>query len=172
MEPTAEITSLAAALINLLPVVGGAVIGVIGGLVGTSYAHRLSRKHSQKEELKKKLERLVTEAYEIDVWLKKQEGYYLFGGEEILEQSPIAKIEAIAALYFPELSAQVANLSSKNTEYKLWLLEGFKQRASSGSAIAPEEHVAKIAEFYDPVMKAKSAIVEEAKCLSARLQNS
>lgn len=172
MDPSAEAPSFVSALISLLPVVGGAIIGVIGGLVGTNYAHRLSQKQSHKDELKKKLEDLVTEAYEIDIWLKKQESYYLFGGDEILEQSPIAKIEAISALYFPELSGQVAVLSSKNTAYKMWLLEGFKLRASSGSATAPQEHVAKISELYDPVMKAKNAIVEEAKSLSVRLQNS
>jgi hypothetical protein len=145
---------------------------VVGGLLGTGYAHNLSKQESVKQEKKIKLEALVTEAHEIDVWVKKQENYYLFNGDEPLELSPIAKIEAIETLYFPELAAQVKELSEKGAEYRFWLIQGSKLKAESGEKIAPAQYVAQIGTYYKPLLDAKRAVVEKAKELSTELNRS
>lgn len=149
-----------------MPVLGGAIIGVFGGLVGTTYAHRLSNNQAKITEKKSKLEALITEAYEIDIWLKKQENYYLYGGDEILEQSPIAKIEAIGALYFPELNKEVTQLSAKSMKYKAWLIDGAKLRLASKILLTPQEHLDKMGKIYHPLIQSRDEVINRAKNLS------
>ncbi len=125
-----ETNNLLSSLIDLVPVIGGAIIGILGGLVGTKYAHQLASKDSYKNLLRNKLEELVTTTFEIDVWVRKQEKHHLFGDIESVEQSPIAKIEALANLYFPELKDEVDEFSLAEMNYRNWLLEGSRLKGN------------------------------------------
>jgi hypothetical protein len=87
-----EVNHIAKALVEFIPVLGGALIGIAGGLVGTNYAHRLATTNDNRNLKRSKLEELVAECYELDVWLKKLDNYFLFGGPEVIEQSPISRI--------------------------------------------------------------------------------
>lgn len=167
-----ESSEIVKSLMALVPVMGGAIIGVAGGLVGTTYAHKLSSGQAKTSEKKNKLESLVTECYEVEIWLKKQESYYFYGGDEILEQSPISKIEAIEVLYFPELNEQVTELSNKALAYRAWLIEGAQLRIAAKSPTPPQEHMAKLNDHYSPLMKARNEVVNRAKGISDGLHRS
>ncbi len=167
-----ESSEIIKSLMALVPVIGGAIIGVAGGLVGTTYAHKLSSGQAKVSAKKEKLELLVTESYEIEIWLKKQENYHLYGGDEILEQSPISKIEAIEALYFPEMNEQVTELSNKAMAYRAWLTEGAQLRLAAKSPTPPQEHMAKLQDHYSPLMRARNEVVNKAKEVSGELHRS
>lgn len=169
---SADSTEMLSAIVKLTPVLVGAIIGVLGGLVGTTYAHKLSSATSKLKEKREKLEKLVTEVYEIDVWLKKQENYYLYGGEEILEQSPMSKIEAIESLYFPELNKQVSELSGKLLDYRGWLVTGARLRLAGNSATPPKEHLDKLNEHYAPLKQSIDNVISKAKEISRSLNAS
>ena len=158
-------------LISIIPVVAGALIGVLGGLSGTAYANYLSSKNNSRKDLKLKLEELVTEAYEIELWLKKQESFYLFNGPEIFEKSPISRIEALAILYFPTLSSYVSVLDANEMKYKKWLLEGATLRNNSETGFSPKEHNLKVATVYNPLMSSKRELIDAAKELMVELNS-
>lgn len=158
-----EAQTVTVAIIQLIPVVGGALIGVVGGLAGTAYANRLAVRSSQGAERRAKLELLVAAAYEIDVWLKKQENYFLFGGPESLETSPIANIEALAKLYFPTLDAPVESLSLAHLEYRRWLVQGARLRLAANPPLVPTEHTNEVGRVYPPVIEARNALVVAAR---------
>ncbi|MBR9867383.1 MAG: hypothetical protein GYB20_12885 [Oceanospirillales bacterium] len=167
-----ESVEVIGAITKLIPVLGGAIIGVIGGLVGTTYAHKLSKNTDKTKEKKSKLEQLVTEVFEVDIWIKKEENYYLYGGEEILEQSPISKIEAIQTLYFSELSDQVTDLSNHAMDYRKWLIDGAQLRLAAKSPSPPKDHMDKITTFYNPLKASINNVIKKSKEISGDLNAS
>lgn len=169
---SAEWAEVINAISELIPVLGGAIIGVIGGLVGTSYAHKLSQNSDKVKEKKAKLEQLVTELYEIEIWIKKLENYYFYGAEEILEQSPVSKIEALQALYFPQLTEQVMALSNTVHNYRGWLITGAQLRLSAKTPTPPNEHLDKLNLVYTPLKVSVSKAIEQAKVIIAELNDS
>lgn len=154
------------ALMPLIPVIGGALIGVLGGLVGTNYAHKLNNAQTKTSEKKEKLESLVTELYEIDVWLKKEESYFLYGGAEHLEQSPISRINALVELYFPELRDETSLLTIQFIEYRKWLSTGAQLRLKAGLHVPPREHMDKVLDFYAPLTLARDEVIKKAAKIS------
>lgn len=161
------------AISKLIPVLGGAIIGVIGGLIGTTYSHRLSQKNDATKERRSKLEELVSEVYEIDAWIKKEENYYLYGvGNEALEKSPISKIEAIQSLYFQELSKQVSVLSDNALNYRGWLIKGAQLRMASKAPVPPKEHLDQISGFYNPLKKSMRDVISKSQEISKDLNAS
>ena len=167
-----EFSEIIKSIMALVPVIGGAIIGVAGGLVGTTYAHRLSNGQAKTAEKKEKLESLVSEAYEIQIWLKKQENYALWGrGDEVLERSPISKIKAIELLYFPELNIQVQELSVKALAYEAWLNEGFQIRLVDNKSQAYEEHLEKNRDVFVPLTRSINEVLDKAQEISEALHS-
>lgn len=105
-----QITKIIDAFVALLPYLSGAVIGLIGGLVGTRYAHGLKSKSSVNVLKRERLEQLVSHLIEISVWLDKDKDHYLWGGPEQITTSPLAKAESIAALLFVEIEDELTDL--------------------------------------------------------------
>ncbi|MEZ8614506.1 hypothetical protein AB6D33_01535 [Vibrio splendidus] len=66
---TSELYELAT---SIIPVVSGALIALVGALVGSNYTHRLNSNANKLAERRSKLELIVIECFEISVWLKKQ----------------------------------------------------------------------------------------------------
>lgn len=157
------------AFVDLIPVIGGAVIGVIGGLVGTAYASKLSHSKDKNSEMRAKLEAMVVESYELYVWLKKQEDYYLYGGLEVLEQSPMAKIEALGALFFRELDAEVLSLSDADMNYRKWLLDGAQERMAARAKTPSNTHLELLPTVYGPLQAAQARLVTSARNLMITL---
>ena len=157
------------AIVTIIPVVSGALIGILGALVGNRYTHKLNTNSSRLAEKRSKLELLVTESFEILVWLRKQEGYYFYGGDEIVEQSPMAKIEALTAIYFEELDERVQALSEAESNYRLFLLTGSKLRLDQKLKVLPKEHLDKIGGVYGRLIKEQDAVVKAARKLMNKL---
>lgn len=161
----AEFHGATAALIELIPVAGGALIGVLGGLAGTAYASRLSAKAEVGVERRTRLEALVTSCYEVEVWLKKEEGQFLFGGPEVVETSPIARIEAVAKLYFSELEAPTLELSKAYLAYRGWLIAGAQLRLTAKPPALPDGYLNDFQRFFEPVIAARDSLVDKSKDL-------
>lgn len=164
MEPE-QTTSVLSTLTALIPVIVGALIGLVSGIVGTGYSHRLRKSSELEAERRIKLATLVEQAFEIGVWLKKYENYYLEGGDKFFEQSPITKIQALSALYFPYLKTEVFALMETETDYRLWVTQWGKLRHESETAFpskAFEEHLSKINEVYSPLIDAIDTLVKAA----------
>lgn len=164
-----QTTELYKAVVTIIPVVSGALIGLFGALVGNRYTHKLNTNANKLTEKRSKLELMVTECFEINVWLKKQEAYYFFGGDEVIEQSPMAKIEALNAIYFEELDDQVKLLSSAESDYRSFLLTGAKLRLDQRLNTPPIEHLDKASELFGNLTKERDSMIQAARKLMKTL---
>jgi hypothetical protein len=147
----------------LLPVITGGLIGVAGALGGARYGSRLTALREHKAERRAKLESLVTAAFELDVWFKREEQAHLWGGPDNFEPSPLATIETMALLYFPELEPQVNALSAAANQYRLWMLQGRQQRLQSNPQIVSKQHMNGLPGVYKPFINLRKELLERAK---------
>jgi hypothetical protein len=157
-----ETTTLASAIIALLPVIAGGLIGLVGGLAGARYNHGLTTASAKATDRRAKLESLVAAAFELDIWLKKEENYFLFRAAENLEHSPIARIETIVALYFPTLATPTAALTEALRNYRLWMLAGRQEVLRNNLVLPSQEHMNGLGAVYTPVIRARSELVNHA----------
>ncbi|MCC4859337.1 hypothetical protein [Vibrio splendidus] len=163
---TSELYELAT---SIIPVVSGALIALVGALVGSNYTHRLNSNANKLAERRSKLELIVIECFEISVWLKKQENYYFFGSDETIEQSPMAKIAALNAIYFEELDEQVNSLSNAEICYRSFLVEGAKLKLEQDSNAPSIEHLNKTGEVHSNLIAERDSLVQAARKLMKTL---
>ncbi len=157
------------AIVTIIPVISGALIGLLGAVVGNVYLHKLNSKSSRLLEKRSKLELLVTECFEIDIWVKKQNAYYFQGKEYVLEQPPLSKIKALTAMYFEELEYNVLTLSSAFIEYECFLKEAKLLKTKSDTNKIPLEHLERIDEYSNPLSLETDKLINAAKTLMSKL---
>ncbi|PKO91242.1 MAG: hypothetical protein CVU15_10260 [Betaproteobacteria bacterium HGW-Betaproteobacteria-1] len=158
-----EQETLYQAFVALLPVIAGGAIGVLGGLVGTHYGHRLTEGSTKRTDKRVRVEALASATYELDLWLRKEENYFLYKGPENLEHSPLARVETLVLLYFPEMTAEGRSLSTTVREYRTWMMEGRKQVLDGNLSIPPPEHTARFGAVYKSFLDAREALLERAQ---------
>lgn len=156
-------SDLWAAFVALLPVITGGVIGVLGALAGTRYGSRLTAQREHKAERRDKLEALVLAAYELDVWFKREENAFLWGGPENLEPSPLATVETMTLLHFPQLKAAGDVLSLAAKQYRMWILEGRQKKLQANPQLVPQEHMNGLQAVYLPFLEKRQELLDRAK---------
>lgn len=109
----------------------------LGGWL-TIKASRLAQTEQIEAEARRKrgdkYEELVAAIYEFDHWLDKLRNKRAYG--ESLEESisPLSKVQAIAAVYFPVLREQVRALDTASTNYQLWISRAAQRRVAGNIA--------------------------------------
>jgi hypothetical protein len=136
------------ALIALVPVVFGGVIAISGGLI----VHLLSTADEKKVRKAEKYEELMAAIWDHKHWMKQMESHRVFGTEAPVKESPIGKILAITALYFPKLKEKVIALDLAADRYEIWMLETGKKRLQNG--LPSSDSLEKGTEIYKPYMEA------------------
>jgi hypothetical protein len=108
-------------LATLVPVVIGGVIALSGTWLGPW----ISERHKEKQERKKinasKFEELVAAVYEFDGWLDKERDANFANEASKQGMSPFAKLEAIAAVYFPQFDGLIRQLDQEAGKYTIWM---------------------------------------------------
>lgn len=93
-------------------VVGGAI--ALGGVVISNginiYMKRVESLEAKKKARAAKFEELVGTVYEFDHWIRTKRDVTVFGEEKTLGASPLAKIDAIVAVHFPNLGEAVLEM--------------------------------------------------------------
>jgi hypothetical protein len=159
-------------LVFLLPVIVGGLIGVLGGLAGAGYGSRLSEHRDYKSKRREKLEALVTAAYELDVWFKREENAYFWDGPDNFEPSPLSSIQTIALLYFPELQPESDALSLAAKSYRMWLIEGRQKKLQNNPQLVPQDHLAALATVYQPFLNNRGTLLKRANATMVGLDAS
>jgi hypothetical protein len=148
--------------ISLWPVVVGGLLTLAGGAVGSGVTVALKLVESRDAKKKKradKFEELVEAVYAFDHWLNTKQNITIFGEEGKLGISPIAKIEAISAVYFPQFSKAISELVSTTYAYQAWMFEaGQKRLAGDIEHINDGLHSA-----YDPYAQKRSDLLDALK---------
>jgi len=154
--PAEQVATFSTELLKLLPIISGAAIGITSGIVSTRYSHRLKSSDKKSVDLRIKLEELVNETFEVKTWIKRIENHRFFNGAEVLEKGPIAKIEAISAIYFPELKSKIEALIKTESNYRLWIYE------SKSPIIDNKIHIKEMNLVYKPLIHALDELVKAA----------
>jgi hypothetical protein len=106
----------------------GGLIGVGGSLVGPWLIQDRKEAAEKKQRRAEKFEELVTALFELHHWMTKMRNVRVFGEERDLEMSPIAKVQAISAVYFPEFEKEIRALDLAADGYELWAMKAAGKR--------------------------------------------
>jgi hypothetical protein len=158
--------SVASELLSLVPVIVGGVIAITGGLVGSFASHVLEQRREKNRNKREQLLRVVAAAYDLTLWTKKNDNYYLWGREEVLEQPPMATIMAITRLYWRELAPEAHKLDFTVDEYLKWLMEGAELRLAANPPLVPKAHRDKVGDVWKPFLIARAALLTKVETLA------
>ena len=107
-----------------------------------------------------KLESLATLAYDTIHWLERHRQECLFVGPQLLDPSPISKLEMTAQLYFPELKDKVFRISSAEVKYREWVIRSQKEIQETGPI--SETLIDDYSQIYQELHKSVFAVAEAA----------
>jgi len=113
---------------NLLAVVIGGVIAIVGGAVGPLIQHFLSERTRDEEARRTNVRALILAVHELSDWMERDRGNQMFDKGHELGTSPLATIEALARVHFPQASLELATLSVATARCRLWTTERAKER--------------------------------------------
>jgi hypothetical protein len=116
--------TIASALVPLLSVAPGGWLT----LQGTRSTQKLQLEEEKARRHADKLEQLVLAVHEQDHWLDRVRSE-VYGGEAVKEIPPGARVDAIAAIYFPEAALQVRVLDAAVADYVAWAAKATLKRA-------------------------------------------
>jgi hypothetical protein len=101
---------------DLLSVVIGGLLAIGGGAGTQWYLHKLRTEEERRGRRAAKFEELVAALYEHEHWLQIDTRIKVYGEASERTVNPIAKIEAITAVYFSEFMDDVAKLRRAATQ--------------------------------------------------------
>jgi hypothetical protein len=113
---------------GLLPVVVGGAIGILAGVIGPYFIQHAKDAADKKRKRAEKFEELVAALVEHYHWMANMRFFFISGQGSQPPLSPITKIEATVATYFPEFESQVRQLDSASNQYEVWILSAEQKR--------------------------------------------
>lgn len=147
----------------LLPVIVGGIIGLAGGLIGPPFVHHLQTKAEKKKRRAEKFEELVAALFEHQHWLQTMRNVRLFNAEDKNVVSPMAKVQAISSVYFPEFDAQIRELDLAGDNYELWMMNAQQKRIKEDDKFAEGA-----VEAYQAYFKKLLSLLQELKTFAGR----
>lgn len=102
-----------AGLMNAIPVIVGGFIAGVTGVVCVIWSHRLQSAAEKSILLRSKLEAVVCESYKVETWKRK-----LVAAQAPIASFSVEKMQAVAALYFPEIDQKVTALALATLDYQ------------------------------------------------------
>jgi hypothetical protein len=121
---------------------GGFALGGIGvGLVATARREAAQERRDALKRRADKFEELVAAIYEFDHWLEVILQRDAFGIANGIPQtvSPFAKVQSIAAVYFPQFSEPIADLDRVATDVLTSIYDVQQKRLSDISSFSAEK---------------------------------
>jgi hypothetical protein len=126
---------------SLWPVIVGGAIA-LGGVAITNGINFLMKRGESQEARKKaraaKFEELVAAVYQYNHWLDTKQNIAIFKDPGKLEVSPLSKIEAISAVYFPQFRNAIEQLDRGGRGFESWIYEAAQRYAASPNTFKNE----------------------------------
>src|SRR5713101_7289204 len=102
-----EQSTFVAEIAKTVPVIIGAALAILGGVIGQLIAHRLSRSRDRASLRRERIEALVKALYAHSQWLKDKQTSVLFRGQEHDVPSPLGEARMLQKVYFPSLAPEL-----------------------------------------------------------------
>ena len=109
-------------------------------------------------------EELIALVYELDHWMDNLRVINVFGKDERKTISPFSKLNAIAAIHFPEFLPSIKKLDRAANEYSRWMLAKGQQRLAGNFDALGEG----LEEAYEPYVSASRELLDEIQTFSQR----
>lgn len=113
---------------SLWPVIVGGLLaglfalGGIGvGLVGTARRDAAQERREAKKRREDKFEDLVAALYDFDHWIERHRRAAIDVAEAPQTMSPLAKVQSISSVYFPQFEEFVRELDLASTDHLNWI---------------------------------------------------
>lgn len=113
---------------QLVPVVVGAGIALVATVVGSWSLHHFIERRERQRQLRIQLGELLSQAYEVEHWLKRLRSAELLNGPALNEPSPMKNVKTIARLYVPVVRPEVRNLDRAVDQFEEWVHEGVAEK--------------------------------------------
>jgi hypothetical protein len=109
---------------SLWPVIVGGALALVGSFGGVIIANVFQGKREKEKRRTEKFEELVRTIYEFDAWLLEQRNSSFDLNSKREETiSPMAKVDAIAAIYFPRFMPMVRDLEQASFHFEEWIAQ-------------------------------------------------
>ncbi len=144
-------------------VIGGAL--AVGGSAATQwYLHTAKATDDRRRLREQKLEELIALVYEHDHWMDNLRVINVFGKDERKTISPFSKLNAIAAIHFPEFLPSIKNLDHAASAYRRWMITKGQQRLAGNLNALGEG----LEDAYGPYLSASSQLLDEIQTFAQR----
>lgn len=153
------------ALIELIPIVSGAVIA----LAGAGLKHWLDRRESGRQRRRERLDRLMHLVYSLKPWTTLVDNRYSLGTSQDRPPSPIEEIEVIGNLHFDRLKPQIDAVVGAANQYQLSAMALGQERLDAGNKPAADI-AARMKAPYAELLDSIEALSTKARELAKRLR--
>lgn len=110
-------------LTPLIPVAAGGILALMGVAIGPFIAHKLSYAKDRRRERVQKFEELYILVATHERWVEQERLRVVFHHKIDAQTNPLYRAQAICALYFPQLTDHIEELSHTTQPYILWMAE-------------------------------------------------
>jgi hypothetical protein len=109
---------------SLWPVIVGGALALVGSFGGVIIANVFQGKREKEKRQAEKFEELVKTIYEFESWLiERRDSSYDRDSKPGEIISPLAKIDAITAIYFPRFMPMVRDLQQASFHFEGWIAQ-------------------------------------------------
>lgn len=156
--------AMASMWVTLVPVVVGGVLAAGAGATTQWLMHRARVSEERRSKRAAKFEELVQAVYEFDHWIKVARNIRVYGAQLEEKPSPLAKVEAITAVYFPTFMDRIKELELASDKYELWMLDRGQARLRNDLVNLNEGGIEAAKDY----LKVKARLLNELRELMSR----
>ena len=117
----------------MLIFLAGAATAMLSMWLGGLLFSRLLERRERRRLLQTQLAELVSQAYEVEQWLRRLRSAELMNGPSLEEPSPMKQVNMIARLFVPELRAEVKRLNTAAIAFEAWVQQGVVDKRDNRS---------------------------------------
>lgn len=151
-------------LINLIPVLAGALIA----LSGSGIKYLVDTRDRRRQIHREKLEKLIGLVYQLKIWTSTVDDRYVFGRTRENISLPTDEITVIGRLYFPTLENEISNVVYAARKYQKMAMETGEYRLANEGKL-PENYMDKLSPPYGELINTIETLTKEAQSLSKTL---
>jgi len=144
---------------SLVAVIVGGLLTLAGGMIGAAATILMSWRQARIDKAKQraaKFEELVQSVYDLEYWLETQQDILIYGSTEKAGPSPLSRMDAIGAAYFPGFLQRIAVLKLTLAPYKFWMGQA-AERKQKGDV---DHTLDGLLDVYNPYIKARDELLD------------